>query len=191
MAVLPTIANTFRVTLNWHTAHGITPRNVLHILAPSANEVDVANEVDAAFVAATNCFQPMCDDFNFDQMDVIKLDGSSATQTVTVPDGIAGGESGDCIPAACCVVGFHTLQRGARGRGRIYIGPIAEVSQTQGILTSSALTDMASSWATFHDHLITNSMALVVASYVHADQHEVTSVHIDSILGTQRRRLIA
>jgi hypothetical protein len=68
----------------------------------------------------------------------------------------------------------------------VFLGPLAESKQSQGIYTGG---DVGAAWAAFADSLQLSGAALVVASYAHADAHDVTAIHHDSVIGTVRRRL--
>lgn len=185
MPPLPTIANTFRVTFNWGSAHGVTPRNVIHVRAALLDEQGVADALAASF--NDDMWILVQQDYAFSSIDVLKLDGTSATQTIAIA---AQGSltSGDSIPEGSGIVSLRTAQRGARGRGRVYLGPIAESKQAQGVVVSPNTTSTA--WETFRDDLEGEGAALVVASYVHADANDVTNIICDPIIGTQRRRLL-
>lgn len=193
---LPVISDIFRCTLNWSTGGGVTPRNVLHVSNASATEAQVGTSLKTVLenasydvelwgcLNAANVLQ---------SLDIIKLDGSSASITTTMTPGVVkgGAVTGDVIPQACGVVSFHTSQRGPRGRGRIYIGPIMETQQAGGILLGTTVTSMQTAWTNFLTSLAGAAVPipLQVASYVHADAHAVTSASVDTIIGTQRRRL--
>jgi len=185
MAPLPVIGDTYRVTLNWSQYQGVTPRTVLHILSPSGDEQDVADALGANFTDAMWGF--MHSSFTTDTLDIIKLDGSSPTNTYVVSS-YGGTTSGDMAPPSAAVVGKHTGQRGPRGRGRSFIGPIVEGGVTNGLIVSPSA--YATAWQDFQDALVANSpsMAECVASYVHAVANTVTSYHVRDAAGTLRRR---
>lgn len=189
MATLPVINNVFRCTLLWNTNVGITPRNVFHVRASGATQEDVALAVEAS--AVDHLVAPMSAAWDCPEIAVLKLDGSSAGQIFSLSSGtFLGGVTGsDVIPQATAVVSFHTAQRGPRGRGRMYVGPIAESMQAQGVLNTTAHDDMGVAWVDFIENLSNADTPLQVASYVHADAHEVTNVNVDVMIGTQRRRL--
>jgi hypothetical protein len=183
MPPLPTIADTYRVTLNWNPAHGITPRNVLHFRKASSDEADLRDSLNSSF--GDLMWEAVQQDWAFTSVDILKLDGSSATQTLAV-DAQGSLVSGDAIVEACCVISLRTAQRGSRGRGRVFLGPLPESKQSQGIWTAG--TTIGAAWASFADAMFVDSWELVVASYVHADAHRVTSIHNDSVIGLQKRR---
>jgi len=189
MAPLPTINNVFRVVLLWNTNTGITPRNVFHVHANGADEGDVKDTIQSN--AVDHMFSPMSGAYDCPQIGVTKLDGSSAQQIFNITSGtFLGGHSGsDAIPQACALLSLHTAQRGPRGRGRMYIGPIVEAAQANGVLNTTDGADMDVAWSDFISAMDTDNMPMVVASYVHADFHLLTSINIDSLVATQRRRL--
>lgn len=189
MPVLPTISNCYRVTLDWNANVGIQPRNVFHVRGPGASEELVRdNIVDAA---VDHLFAPLSAGWDCPEVTVLKLDGTSAGQTFAIPSGtFLGGTTGsDVIPESCALIGFQTAQRGPRGRGRMFIGPISENQQAQGVLNTTTSADMATAWAEFISNLEGNGIPLQVTSYTHADSHDVTSFHISNTVGIQKRRL--
>lgn len=194
MPPLPTIANTYRVTLPWSNNGGIKPINVIHVRKASGTDEQVAEALDAAFNAGHHSwmFNVLQDARELTDLEILPLDGSSATmiEGLTTPE-TGGAGSGELIPQACALVSLHTSTRGPRGRGRVYVGPLLEGDQADGLLNGSRATTMLNGWGEFIANLAsgTPSLELVVASYVHATAATVTSVRIDTVIATQRRRL--
>src|SRR3954451_12387594 len=62
---------------------------------------------------------------------------------------IEGDGTGDMVPNCAQVVSFHTTQRGPRGRGRAYIGPVTEGNITNGSFTDTFTGGVVSQWETF------------------------------------------
>jgi hypothetical protein len=191
---LPVINDVFRCTILWQGSGGIltlNPRNVIHVSAPSLNEGDVADNLGNAMQTARAANEPLLvgsSSWIANAVDVLKLDGSSATQTLAMPHPWVMNSGGDYSPASAAVISLHTGQRGARGRGRFFCGPVAEGKMVNGRLLTADMTDMATGWGILISQLASLGSPLVVASYKHADAHVVTSHRIDQILGTQRRR---
>lgn len=193
MPVLPTIADLYRVTIVWNDVVGVSPRNVLHIHQASGSEAQVAAAFASAYthaIATDNPWAPMGSDYITNFIEVLKLDGSSATQTEPLGLSIGGSGSGQIIPASAAVMSLHTGQRGARGRGRQYVGPTTEGNSINGTIDTALQLQFVSGWEKFQEGLglASTPASLHVASYVHADSHEVTSFRADRVLGTQRRR---
>jgi len=94
------------------------------------------------------------------------------------------------IPNAAAVLSLRTPQRGARGRGRQYIGPVSEAALTDGKIVESYRGAMVGAWQDAGVSLagspITASFG--VASYAHAEVNGVTSISMRVPGGTQRRR---
>lgn len=183
MPPLPTITDVFRVTLNWNTAHGIAPRNVLHFFASGATASDIADGFDAH--VQSDQFNHVQQDWAFTSIDVLKLDGSSATQTVGV-DAVGSLVSGDWIVGTAAVLSLHTAQRGSRGRGRLFLGPLPESRLSNGLIVDP--TAIVTAWGTFFSGMSGDGIVPGVASYVHADFHVLTSHRIDLVPGQVRRR---
>lgn len=189
MATLPVIEDVYRVTWNFTTDQGVTPRIVQHYKSIGS---DVA-VVGAALVGAVadSMFYPMPASFEPFSMSILPLDGVTPTQEFTIPPthAMCGGDS-QGIPAAAAIMKLTTQVRGPRGRGRSFIGPIAENTQDSGILTQIARNNLLAGWNDFLPAIqaLDPVIFMVVASYVHADANPVTNVVFESVLGTQRRR---
>lgn len=191
MAPLPVIANVFRVSMPWQGGI-VHPVNVFHVKsATSSTASDVGDAIDEALLGLTgDPWNSIHEDYTCPTLEIIELDGASATFAKNLDHIPQGAATGPEVPNTCGVVSFHTDQRGSRGRGRMYVGPVGEDIINDGELQPSNAADMLTGW----EELITNlpsstpSLQLVIASYVHADSHQVTSVRVDNILGTQRRR---
>lgn len=191
MAPIPTIGNCVRVTLNWSTQGGVAPRNVFHLITASEDEVAIGLALDAAFTDdGADAFQALDDSYTLLSYSVMVLDGSSATQVVDATEVITGGGSGEMIPNAAAVLSMRTLQRGSRGRGRQYIGPISEAALTDGRVVGSYRLAMVAAWIDAEQTLAASPIAASfgVASYVHSEVSGVTSWSMREPAGTQRRR---
>lgn len=193
MPPLPTIANCVRVTLNWSTSGGVRPHNVFHLITASEDGTAIGAALDDAFQDNPDAFQALDDSYNLETYSILPLDGSSATQEVvaaTTGAPITGGGSGELIPAAAAVLSFRTLQRGSRGRGRMFIGPVSEAALTDGQIVSSYLGAMVGSWELIDDALTASPIdaSLGVASYVHGEVGGVSQISMRSPAGTMRRR---
>lgn len=186
MPALPVITDTFRVTLDWSPAGGVQPANVLHFFSAGLNE----GGISAALEAHLDPRVVDCVSNNFDILGVtvLALDGTSASQTFAWSTVITGGSTGEFSPASCGLVKFQTAQRGPRGRGRMFCGPVAESAMADGLLGTATGSDMFDGWAASLPALATADCALVVASYAHHDQNAVTAVTVERVLGTQKRR---
>jgi len=191
MAPLPTIAGCFRVTWNFAQYLGITPRIVQHYLAADSTAEELGQAIWEEMV--NGFWEPMHASFEPQSLDVIKLDGTSAS--VNVPragffTGTTCEGSGQIVPQAAAVMSLKTNVRGPRGRGRSYVGPVVESMISDGVIDDTPLDDMYGAWQTTLGALALRDpvIALAVASYVHEEAHPVTSVVPRKLLGTQRRR---
>jgi hypothetical protein len=187
VAPLPTIPDTYRVTFN-HFGTGFNTYNIIHWRSTTGTASQLAAAINTA-ATANNIFAFMHSNWTTPSVLIYKLDGTSAGQAFSV-SGLNGTGTGDYVPAAAIIVSFHTAQRGSRGRGRTFIGPVAEsVMQNGKILTADA-TAIATKWNDFMTAMasVPTPFVNVVASYKWADKHDVTSLRVDIPLGTQRRR---
>jgi len=190
---LPVISDVYRVALPWTDGGGIgiTPVNVLHFLAPTRTASDVGDKVQLRLQTdGSNMFDTLYSGYTLDVLQVLKLDGTSATVDVVQGGTVAGSGSGGVVPAAATVVSLHTTQRGSQGRGRTYVGPMGETQFTDGKVATSSVSTMTSAWNSFVSALalLSPAIQLVVASYKHSSAHVVTNLRVDIMAGTQRRR---
>jgi len=191
MPPLPVIADTYRVTLDWSGASSVGAKNVFHVYAPGGDVAGVGGAIDGAFDdgnAAGNLWQCVTSTAFFSSYEVLPLDGSTGTQIFAPTNAQQGQVSGDYIPQSAGVISFKTAIRGPRGRGRMYLGPVGESVQDNGQMHSTTAASLLAAWAAFIASLDTASCPLTIASYVHRDQHVVTSHRVDQYMGTQRRR---
>lgn len=185
---LPVIADIFRVTLNWNYAAGVfDAHNVLHISCPTGDESDVFTAIDAQVTQAM--WDWVSGSAVVESVDVLALDGSSATHNHTVTGSKwTGGGLGTGLPQVAGLVKLQTGLRGPRHRGRVFLPFVGE-----GEVAGNTLIDVAAvttAWDNFANALIANSptMALGVASYAHADWNQATGIIGESKTATQRRR---
>ena len=186
MPPLPVIANVYRCTWNYTAFGGVTAHNVLHFESTSSDEAGLAATIEDNLT--TNMISPVYDIVTVESVDVIKLDGSSATQNFPISSGASGTTTGDIIPAAAAVLSLHTAQRGPEGRGRLYIGPIGETLNSDGLISTVATAAVVTAWEAFATAIAADDWLHVVASYVHAVARPVISYSMRPQLGTVRRR---
>lgn len=191
MAPLPTIGNCVRVSINWTTQGGVRPINVVHLITDSTNESEIGEALDDAWVAGgANVWAIVQETYRIDSYTITLLDGHSAGQVVDCGVTVGGQATGNIVPAVAGVLSFHTPQRGPRGRGRLYMGPVGEGVITDGLLSSSIRNDIIGAWDDVVDSLAASPVAASfgVASYVHAEVNGVTAISMRGPAGTQRRR---
>lgn len=190
MAPLPTINNVYRIRIIWASHEGITPVNIFHVHADGNNADNVGGDIGDSMTNAM--FANMHQDQHVDAVGVTKLDGSSAELLVPLVTPIEpSGGMGETIPNTACVVSLRTSQRGARGRGRVYLGPTLEAWLVNGFIEESVRAEVQAAWITFASDLqaFGDPIDLGVASYTHADFHSIAGITADRVAGTQRRRL--
>lgn len=183
---LPVIENVFRCTWNWEPTGGIHPNNVLHFLSDTGDEADLADKLDDNIT--TNMISMMHDGIHIARYEIIKLDGTSATQIFASESSADGAGSGDVVPAAALVLSMHTTVRGPRGRGRLYMGPMCEGNMVDGMIGSGIAVATVTAWTTFAGAMQTDGWTHGVASYEHSDFNPVLSYSVRPQLGTMRRR---
>jgi len=192
---LPIIDNVWRVAIPFTGTLGINPVNIFHVVCATDDATAVGGHIDdakAAMVSAGfNPWRLMTSSYSTEFIELIKLDGTSPTQLYHMTNQFVGQSGGEIVPEAAGVVGFHTGQRGPRGRGRMFIGPARESMIADGLVDGSWVSDALGGFNAFVLSLAESDCAMTVASYAHRDHHEVTSVHPSPKVATQRRRLLA
>ena len=192
MPPLPVITNVFRVTLPWQSASQVVkPVNVFHVRTTSASLSAIGTLLAGQLAAhGGDMFNALYTGYTLPSIEILPLDGVTTTYLQAVTGMTAPSGSGGVLPALAQVVSFHTTQRGSRGRGRLYCGPVGETQVNDGSMNSTTNATTLGGWQAFITGISggTPSTNLVVASYVHADAHDVTSIRVDTVCGTQRRR---
>jgi len=192
MPPLPTITNTFRVTLDWTNINSGAPasvHNVLHFIGDTGDVTDLATSLNTSLTTnAGNCFLALSNKYQITSIVVLPLDGTSGGTAVSVT-GPTGANSGDYIAQGCMVLSLYTGARGPQGRGRLYLGPVAESVQDNGHVAVTA-TDVTGAWQNVIDDMSGLGADMAVASYAHAVSRPVTSLAMHSPLFTQRRRAL-
>ncbi len=189
MAETPTIPDVFRCALDWTETDGATAATVFHVFAPGKSEVEINEGVGAAWSA--DCMHNVSGRATITGISIQALDGESGTLNFPFQsEHLVGLGSAECAIEACTLVQFKTTQKGARGRGRIYLPFLPEDAVSGGKLVGSNLTVPHTGFQAWKDDMVANDqIVLVVASYTHSDQHTVLSVNIDPVIGIQRRRV--
>jgi hypothetical protein len=192
---LPTIADTWRVTVNW-TIGSIPCCNVMHFLDQgSSDPEDVADWVGDAWCDTGSFRDIQTNKVNYDSIDVISLDAPfGLTFNFPWPNANVTGLQNE-TPVASNVAFINTVRTALGGRshrGRIYVGGLSNESlkteSTEWDLNDSVLD---SAGETFRESVITKSstnLSLAVASYTLETATVATSVQGRSYLGTMRRR---
>ena len=192
MGALPVIANVFRCAFEF-TGGIVNPVTVLHFKCTDTSDVaEIATAIGAAHIAAaSNPWIAMHSDYTTSGVLITPLDGHTAGTSQPLGTTLGGAQSGDQILNDAVVLSEHTAQRGSRGRGRVFIGPITEGVQNGGLITGTLQTDTLNHWASWHAELRAGSPSIdpVVASYTHADSHTIVGLRVNTKVGSQRRRL--
>ena len=184
---LPIIGNVFRCAFQWVGASGLTAVSVLHVRNDTGTDAEVFAAIDAA--SDVEMFGALNSSTNCIATTITKLDGTSAGSVWPAPTGFSGAGSGEAIAQAACIVSFGTGQRGPRGRGRVFLPFVAEGEQQAGFIAGSRVTSVTDAWAQFVIDMATDDdQQLCVASYVHADEHDVTSTICKNVTGTIKAR---
>ena len=128
--------------------------------------------------------------------DLTSQDGATFEYTTDLPQ--PGSAAGEMLPFNCALVlSLKTAKRGRSYRGRVYVPGLVETQQASSIWTAGTLTAFQS-WYTYWDYLDVSGepYALGVVSRFHNGAprttgvfENVTSVVVNNVVGSQRRRL--
>jgi hypothetical protein len=187
MPPLPIIADVFKVGFHWSHSNGQTAYNVMHfhtsILTASGLEALLNTSWSGSMILECSLAAKI------DRLDITKLDGSSATVAFTETNARwSGGSTDAIIPAAAQVVSFRTGLRGRSNRGRIYLPFMVESNFAAGSVSGASNATIQNAWNSFVTGMAAGTAPLCVASYLHANSHDVTSAIVEFTCGTQRRR---
>lgn len=121
--------------------------------------------------------------------DLSSLDGAIAEAT----GANAGTNVGTTLAtnAACALVKWNGATRSGSSRGRIYHGPLTEamVNSDGRTLASASQTSIKNAWQQVVDGLVTDGMPMCIISRKRLDATNVSSVAVESVIATQRRRI--
>jgi len=187
---LPTIADTFRVTLNWDAGGSQSFHNVLHFFNATGNETDVYNDMNAH--VTTGMWGLINGGFKVTSVDVIDL-GHAFTSVhfaTGSPAKWSGQAGGQVIPQGAAVITERTNLRGRSHRGRIYLPAIDESVQNDGVLDAATVASSQTAWNTFLTAMGATNSQPVVASYKLSTESGITSYVVRPKLRTQRRRAL-
>jgi hypothetical protein len=197
---LPILGTTYRCAFRWGlVGTSQTAVNVMHFV-----NVTAGNQSPAVFESLSdsvngNMFDCVDNNAVITQVDIIKLDGTSATQSFTTGSGVAwqGQQPTTGVPQVAALIKLQTGLRGRANRGRVYLPFVAEGAMVHGLITGSIITAMTTAWAAFYAGIEADPdlpLTPVVASYdrahggVGAISHAVTTFLVEAETGTQRRR---
>lgn len=197
---LPVIPNTFRVSLIWNLTNPVhVPVNVIHIRATSTGVTPggVMSGLEGSVTA--NMWASVWSAVGINTVNIIPLDGTSATSTFTTSGGAkwSGAVAGEGTPQVAALIKLGTGLRGRNHRGRVYLPYTAEGANGGGILIAPYQANLQTGWSTFQTNL--NALGPVplelgVASYMRdhggtgASFQKATAITAELYTATQRRR---
>lgn len=195
---LPVIADTIRASQEGLTSNGLPWANVMHFRKTGALSYPAAIAIlDPIWLAIWNtasgggtalrAFLPTT--ASLQAFRYTPLDGSTASTVNTHV--VAGTDAGDPLPASTCLVAtLRTALRGRANRGRVYFGPMTELSNTNGRPTAGTVSGLSLQMNALITNLTGSGVSLVVASYLPPGvANNVTVISVNGRWDTQRRRL--
>lgn len=187
-------------------AHASMPRSAFLTWAVTPNGVaaaDIANKVLLAVMTPAGSLFSIIDS-NVTIVSATARVGQDGGEPIVyvAESGAVGGKGGATLPPNCAVlVHKRTARGGRRGRGRMFIpwaSGVTDVGES-GILGSTHRTTLQTCMNTFHAACVTQGVPMTL---LHSNSEPgtdnptppglpdpVTSLLVDSIVSTQRRRL--
>ena len=190
MPPLPTIADVFRVTLDWQAGSSPLCHNVMHFSAPSKTSAQVFTAIDAHVTASM--WDTVTTAAHVINVDVLPLDGTSPTLSNVITGspakwaGNGGSDYSSRAPAA--IIKLATGIRGPANRGRVFLPFCSEQDFSSGRFDSSIVSAVTAGWVAFANAMASAGVALGVASYVHSNWHQAVNVALHDVSGTVGRR---
>jgi hypothetical protein len=166
----------------------------VHAGTKTGNEVN--NGVKAALQLASGPKAKIAADVAFSRIvtQLGQLEGEPVTEDTPISVPCTGTNA--VLPSNCALLIHKRSARGGRrGRGRLFVPwHNAEVEVgTNGQITPSALTTMQASWTAFFNELVTQGVPMQILHQPgNSDEGgptPVTSLSLDPLVSTQRRRL--
>jgi len=185
------IPGAFQVNIQM-VAGGRLVENVIGVVNAAGNVSDAAAAVQSAWEQSGGPLKRLTDLVAMTNYHVVDV-GDPAGDIFDLASSTVGGLSGDAIAtrAACCLVRWNGATRSRSSRGRLYLGPIADVNiQGDGAtLTTTAQGDFDTAFTAFTTGLSFNAYPLAVLSRTLNQAFLVSSHSVEATIATQRRRL--
>jgi hypothetical protein len=189
------IADTAKVEIFAHHSSTLIPIvNVLHCVEDSGNlpqsVQDIATTVETWIHGHLHFW---ANEWVYEQTvatDLTTFDGPQYTANAHAGD---VGSQGIGAPAnSCLLFKFTTGERSRRGRGRMYVSPIAaDDIDANGAISSALLTQASTDMDALQTALAGHSFhyTLCVASYAGSTSYPVTGGGPETLIASQRRRI--
>ena len=196
---LPVIPNVMRTALKWSHSSGQTAVNVIHFRTPSPGTGVAALFESLQDNMTAAMFDQLSSGASISSIDITPLNGTAATSSFVTgsPANMSGGSGGVIAPAVSVLVKLQTGLRGRNKRGRIFLPMMIGAAADNGFLAPAEVASMTAAWQAFVTAMAADPdgpYELVVAAYdrrhggVGAGSTDVTTISVESPLGTQRRR---
>lgn len=183
---LPVIADTYRCTFNWVGTESDRPVVSVQHFRTAQIAADLVADLDGNI--QTDQFAYTESLVEASSVDVIKLDGSAASQTFPLENWHSEGGGAEQIPGFNVMVLGSTGLRGAANRGRLFLPSPTENVITEGLLPTGNATAMTTAWQDFLEALDAVSVEYGVASYANETFTPYTTMTVPRKLGVIRRR---
>jgi hypothetical protein len=188
---MPVVPDTIQMVPTYFGVGGVTAANVIHFRqAGGAFDQSSCDEVILEWDQFTHSV--MSDDWTLDDSArFLDLSQDPPDEIFGTNNSQSGVVTGGPLPAQCAAVLSISGGGGRRRAGRIYLPGIAELSVNDNSrLDSTMVTALQSGLAQFIVDVFSNvGWALAVYSRVNGTSVPVTSVAVDDVIDTQRRRV--
>lgn len=150
---------------------------------------DIADMISGAF-SSNNVNDAWGTDVRFSGVVFTSYDQPNRAQ-IFIPEALDGVETGDLLPFnVCAITSFRTDLTGPAHRGRIYLPGYTEASADGNGFNPTSAGNLQTFWEDVVTGLgVSGVSGLGVMSKVHTSVTPVTSVIVEPLFATQRRRL--
>lgn len=184
---LPVIENVWRCTFHWSALGGADNAVSVQHFRFDGDASDLVGFIDGD--VQTHQFEGLHEDTFAATVDMLKLDGTSATVTEPLENWAGeSGSGGDSLVGIAIMIEGQTGLRGPANRGRLFLPSPIESVIDHGALASANATEISNAWQAYLDVLDGHGVEYGVASYVHENFHQFVNMRVPTKLGRIRRR---
>jgi hypothetical protein len=182
---LPIILNVYRCSFNWTGVESDRPNVSVQHFRTTQSAADLATDINSA--ATPGMFSTEAN-VSATSVDIIRLDGVSASQSFPLTNWDAAGGGTEQLPGFNILVLGSTGLRGPGRRGRLFLPGVGENVVTEGMLDNANAVAMTTAWNDYRVALGVLGVEYGVASYVDSVFTTYTSMLVPRKLGIIRRR---
>lgn len=188
------LPNIWRVAFEW-TLGGQSAANIMCFQSSATDAATLHASIDSAVTAGM--WSAQCSPGRVSRLSYTRLDGVTATSVVTtIGTKWDAGADTDFDPAVAIYVRFNTAFRGPASRGGVKLPFTSSAQTSTGLYSGATSAAVGAAWTAFRNSMSSNGNPLHVVHFLPKEpavgeaalSHPVTSVSVQSVLSTIRRR---